>query len=121
MDGSLDYYTIMQLEQYCQQLHKWDAIYYVKAFMSLHKRISPETKIHMMVQRRQGALKPLPDSTQEKKENEVIGLINALNSRDTRFIAGGPLPSSFPLQATPEIELKEAMAPAMYDEGLVSP
>ena len=31
MDGSLDYYTIMQLEQYCQQLHKWDEISYVTA------------------------------------------------------------------------------------------
>ena len=36
-----------------------------------------------MVQRRQDALKPLPDSTQEEKENKGMGLINAVNQRDT--------------------------------------
>ena len=74
-----------------------------------------------MVQRREGALKPLPDSTQEEKENKEIGLMHALNSGDTRFIAAGPPRSPFPLQATPKIELKEAMAPPQYDEGWVSP
>ena len=33
--GSLDYYTIVRQEQYCQQLHKWDEISYVKAFMEI--------------------------------------------------------------------------------------
>ena len=32
MGGSLDYCTIMQLEQYYQQLCKWDEICYVKVF-----------------------------------------------------------------------------------------
>ena len=63
-------------------------ICYVKAFMSLHNRISPGTEVHLMLQRRQGALKPLPDSTQEAKKNKEMGLINVLNSRDTRLIAG---------------------------------
>ena len=49
MGDSLDHHTIMQLEQYCQQLHKWDEIHYFKAFMSLHNRVSPETEVHLMV------------------------------------------------------------------------
>ncbi|KAF6130994.1 hypothetical protein HJG60_007915 [Phyllostomus discolor] len=97
MDDSLDYCTIMQLEQYCQQFHKWDEIYNVNAFLLLHNRISPEVEVHLMVQRREGTLKPLPDSTQEEKENEKIGLTHALNSRNTRFIAEGPPPLPFPL------------------------
>ena len=71
MDGSLDYCTIMQLEQYCQRLQKRYEIHYGKAVMSLHNRISAETEVCLMVQRREGALKPLPDSkTQEGKEKE---------------------------------------------------
>lgn len=84
--------------------------------MSLHNRISLETKIQVMVQRREGVLKPLPDSIHEEKKNEEISFINALNSRDTRFIAGETPPLSSPLQAAPEIEPKEAMAPPLYDE-----
>ena len=89
--------------------------------MSLRNGISPETKIHIMVQRRKRDFKPLPDSTQEEKENEETGLNNALNSRDTRFIAGRALPSSSPLQTTPEIEPKEAIAPPLYDERWCPP
>ena len=64
--------------------------------MLFHNRVSLETEVHLMVQRRQGALKPLPDSTLEEKENEEMGLINVLNSRDTWFTAGGPLPKATP-------------------------
>ena len=71
MDGFLDYHTVMQLEQYCQQLYKWGEIHYVKAFMLLLNRISPETEVRLLVQRRQGTLKPLPGSTQEKKETRT--------------------------------------------------
>ena len=60
--GTLDYCTFMYLEQYCQQSHKLDEIHYVKVFISLHNNISPETEVHLIVQRREGSLKPLPDS-----------------------------------------------------------
>ena len=79
--------------------------------MSLHNRISRETQVQLMLQRREGALKPLPDSTQEEREKEKTDLINAVNSRDTMFVAGGPFLSSFPPQVTPEIEPKEVMVP----------
>lgn len=93
MDGSLDYCTTMWLEWYCQQLHKWDKIHYGKAFISLHSRVSPETEVCLLVQRREGTLEPLPNSQTREEKNEEINLINALNPRDTMFIAGGPPPS----------------------------
>ena len=41
--------------------------------MMLHNRISPKTEVHLIVQGREGMLKPLFDSkTQEEKENEEI-------------------------------------------------
>ena len=84
MDGSLDYWTTMQLEQHCQQLHKWDEICYVKAFMSLHNRVSPETEVHLKVQRREGALKLPPHSkAREEKESKEKNFINALNPGDS--------------------------------------
>ena len=61
LNSFLSYCTIIQLEQYCQQLAKWDKINYVNAFMSLCNRISPETENCLMVQRREEASKPLPD------------------------------------------------------------
>ena len=87
--------------------------------MSLRNGISPETKIHIMVQRRKRDFKPLPDSTQEEKENEEIGLISALNPRDIRFLAPPPLLP--PLLVIPEVGPTEKMAPPLYDEGWVSP
>ena len=121
VDGFL-FCTIMRLEQYCQQLHKWDKIHYGKAFMSLHSKVSPETEVCLLVQRWEGALEPLPDNkTREEKENEEISLINALNPRDTMFVAGGPPQSPSPLQATPEIGPREPMAPLLYDKGRISP
>ena len=122
MDGSLDYCTTMWLEHDCQQLHKWDKIHYGKAFMSLHSKVSPETEVCLLVQRWEGALEPLPDNKKrEEKENEEISLINALNPRDTMFVAGGPPQSPSPLQATPEIGPREPMAPPLYEKGQVSP
>ena len=84
MGDSLDHHTIMQLEQYCQQLHKWDEIHYFKAFMSLHNRVSPETEVHLKVQRREGALKLPPHSkAREEKESKEKNFINALNPGDS--------------------------------------
>lgn len=89
LDGSLNYYTTMQLEQYCQWLDKWDKIHYVKAFVSLHNRVSPGTKSFLMAQRREVASKPFPDSkTQKKEKNEEISLDNALNPVDRGLAAG---------------------------------
>ena len=74
----------MQLEQHCQWLDKWDEIHYVNAFMLLHNKVLPWTENCLMVQRRELASKPLPDSKiQEEKHNEELSLVNALNPEDT--------------------------------------
>ena len=101
MNSFLDYSTSMQLEQYCQQLHKWDKICCVKTFMLLHNKISLEVEVRLMVQRRKGALKLLPDSTQEEKENEEIGLINVPNPRGTRFVEEDPPSVAIPTISYP--------------------
>ena len=50
-----------------------------------------------------------------------MGLINALNSKHTSFMAGSlPLLSS-PLQATHEVGPEEPITTPLYDEGWVSP
>ena len=67
MDGSLNYCTIMQLEQYCQWLDKWDEICYVDAFILLYNRVLSGIKNHLMVQRREVASKPFPDGKHRKK------------------------------------------------------
>ena len=97
----------MQLEQYCQWLDKWDEIHYVKEFVSLHNRdqgplfLSPGTKNHLMVQRREVASKPLPDSkSQEEEKSEEISLNNALNPVDMGLAAGRP-PLLYPLDCYP--------------------
>ena len=66
-----------------------------------------------MVQRRQGVLKPLSKSTQKEKEKKEMGPLNTMNSRNTKFIAGGPSLSSSPSQATSEIEAKKPMTPSL--------
>ena len=38
LNGALNYYSIIQLELFCQQSGKWDKISYVHAFMSLHNK-----------------------------------------------------------------------------------
>ena len=83
--SSLNYCTIKQLKQYCQQLDRWDEIRYVNTFMSLHNRISLRMENHLLVQgREEEASNPLPDSkAQEEKENEEANLIDALNPRDS--------------------------------------
>lgn len=35
LDGSLNYYTVLQLELFCQRSRKWDEVHYVQAFMML--------------------------------------------------------------------------------------
>ena len=80
MDGSLSYYTITQLEQYCQWLDKRDEIHYVNAFILLYSTVLSGTENCLMVQRREVASKSLPyGKTQEERENEEINLVNTLN------------------------------------------
>ena len=86
--------------------------------MSLHNRVSPQTEVHLMVQRREGALKPLPDGkTWEEMENEEINFINVLDPRDPELMSGGASLLPSPLQAVPEVETREPMAPPLYDKG----
>lgn len=90
--------------------------------MSLHSRFSPGTENHFMVQRKEVASKPLPDSrTQEEKENEEISLINTLNPGDARLVAERHSPSLPLLLAIPEIGSIEPMALPLYDKGRISP
>ena len=87
MHGSLSYCTIIQLEQYCQWLDRWDETCYVDAFMSLHDKVSSGTEKHLMVQRRDEASKPLLDSkAQGERENEEINLINDLSPGDSGWL-----------------------------------
>ena len=52
--------------------------------MSLHNRVSPETEVHLKVQRREGALKLPPHSkAREEKESKEKNFINALNPGDS--------------------------------------
>lgn len=62
LNNSINHCTIMQLELYCQQLDKWDEIYYIKAFMSLQNRVSPGTGNPLMLQRREVASKLLANN-----------------------------------------------------------
>ena len=122
MDGSLNYCTIMHLEQYCQWLDKWDEICYINAFISLYNRVLSGTENHLMVQRREVALKPPPDGkTQGGREDEELHLINVLSPDDTGFVAGGSSSPPPPSQTAHEGETTEPTAPPLYDEGCVSP
>lgn len=68
-----NYYHIMQLELFCQQLGKWNEIPFVQVFRLLHIKDSAKKGNYLMMQRREVASKPLPNS------NTGEDLINALN------------------------------------------
>lgn len=38
LNSSLNYYTIIQLELFCQRSEKWNEIPYLQMFMSLHNK-----------------------------------------------------------------------------------
>lgn len=87
--------------------------------MSLHDKILSGTEKHLMMQRRDEASKPLPDTkAQEEKENKEINFINDLSPRDSGLAAGRPpLPPHTQL-ATPELEPIEPTAqPCMKKDG----
>lgn len=74
------------VEPNCQQLDKWDEIPYIKVFILLHNEVSPGTGNSLMVQRREVASKPCPNSKTKESLN------NSLNLKDKRLVAGRPLP-----------------------------
>lgn len=51
LNGSLDYYTTLQLEVFCQRSEKWDEIPYVQMFMGLHNVDASKEENKLMVRR----------------------------------------------------------------------
>ena len=49
--GSLNYYTLLQLEQFCHRNGKAGEIPHVQAFMQLHNKESEQPDSKLMVQR----------------------------------------------------------------------
>lgn len=69
LKGSLNYYTIIYLELFCQWFGEWNKIPHIQAFMSLHNKESPKKGNNLIMQRNELAFKPLSDSkTQEENE-----------------------------------------------------
>lgn len=85
----------------------------------MRNKASVGTENHLIVQSREEAAKPVPESkTQEEKESREINLINPLNPGDSGFAAGGPLPPSPLPLVNPEIGPIEATdSPCMMKDG----
>ncbi|XP_036907310.1 ubiquitin carboxyl-terminal hydrolase 28-like [Sturnira hondurensis] len=84
-NGSLNYCTIMQLNLYCQKLGKWDEIPYVRAFISLHNKVSSRAGDRLLLQRKEEASKLLSDH--KAKES-----FSVRNPEERRSVGGRPLP-----------------------------
>lgn len=87
LNCSLNYYTIIKLELFCQWSGKQDEIPYVRAFVSLYNKDSTKKGNKLKMHRRELASKPLSDiKTQEELEDE-ISFFNTLNPEDPRLAA----------------------------------
>ena len=69
-NGSLNYYTISQLEVFCKRAGKRDEIPYVEAFMLLHQEEKESEGCHLMVQWSERKTKGEPVLQGEEGENE---------------------------------------------------
>ena len=69
LNGSLNYYTISQLEMFCKRAGKRDKIPYVGAFMLLHQEEKESEGCHLMVQwsERKHKEKPVLRGKRKKK------------------------------------------------------
>ena len=90
--------------------------------MSLHNRDLAKKRNNLMIQRRELASKPLPNSkTQEEKENEEVGLFNGLNPGNPGLAAGRFFPVTTMLLGTPIIGPRGVTVQSLCNEGMVSP
>uniref|UniRef100_A0A9L0IX03 Uncharacterized protein n=1 Tax=Equus asinus TaxID=9793 RepID=A0A9L0IX03_EQUAS len=85
LNGTLNYYTILQLEWFCERSGKWDEIPYVQAFMRLHNQEGERPGTKLMVQRKAKPPVVKDIRTPEEKLDEDITALSVLNPFNPNF------------------------------------
>lgn len=85
LNGTLNYYTILQLEWFCERSGKWDEIPYVQAFMRLHNQEGERPGTKLMVQRKAKPPVIKDIRTPEEKLDEDITALSVLNPFNPNF------------------------------------
>lgn len=79
LDGSLNYYTVLHLELFCQRSGKEDEILYVQTSVQLHDRDGVQPGSMLIVQRKSQPLLMDDFRTPEDKTNEGMLTSSAMN------------------------------------------
>ena len=143
LNGSLNYYTISQLEMFCKRAGKRDKIPYVGAFMLLHQEEKESEGCHLMVQWSERKHKEKPVLRGKRKKKWEWGhVISKLNppTQPVHLPSGRagcprqlfqlppppppvpPTDSPPPVSPTPGDQIQVSMViPRAQGHGLVSP
>ena len=70
LDGSLNYYPILQLKLFCLRAREDDEISYIQAYMSLHNEDAAGENSKLMVRRQGEKPKICPDDANEKQREK---------------------------------------------------
>ena len=79
LNGILSYYTILQLELFCERSGKWERIPQTQAFMRLHNQEGDQPGTKLMAQRKTKPLVVKDAQTLEEKLDEDMVVLSVLN------------------------------------------
>nr|KAF6297599.1 hypothetical protein mPipKuh1_009684 [Pipistrellus kuhlii] len=135
LNGSLNYYTILQLESFCKRSGKWGELSYIEAFMWLHKMDAAREGNVLTVPCGRSVKPPQADSepkpppadrkTQKGEKNEETPPSASQNpGTQTARQGGGRIPPPPPPRSREDLGnpgTRAATAPPSRDEQTVSP